>query len=177
MNKILLSIPLGVNDENGIEESPALLRALDAATIKNMIQRVEKVQALRQEDSDVFSMTRHSFSGQVYDRSVVSDLFEGLNLYDECSVELTEEQYRRIEQEIEEWGQESASMRVECRQEHYLDDGVYFTALVKHTSIELESQGLGLDTLQGYLARLDDDDSEEFSYPSGDSDRERFGNE
>jgi hypothetical protein len=90
---------------------------------------------------------------RVFDRGKVDP--EGVDLYDECSVELTEAQYEEIEAAVN--GEDDVELRVDCRQEHYMDDGVYFTACLKHTGIEFESQGLGLDTLRAYRTRLEQD--------------------
>ena len=158
---IYVSVPMFVNADPGIEECPGVLMALDAPTIKTLISRIEMVNTLKQQDPDVFALARHNFSVTIFDRSAVSDFLEDADLFDEGVTELTEEQYNIIAAEEEKGNTQGfdedkgASIRAECRQEHYMEDAVYYTAIVKHTSIEMESTSLGLETLRGYLARLE----------------------
>lgn len=155
-NMNYLSIPMMVNGGSEIEESPALLVELDLDTAATWVNRIEKVVALCQEDRDIFSVTRHEFGLTIFDRGRVE--LDDVDLYDngESWVELTPEQYQRIKAEVDKGttfdaDEPGAGIRVECCQEHYLNDMVYFTAVLKHTSIELESQGIRLDTLKSYL--------------------------
>jgi hypothetical protein len=55
---------------------------------------------------------------------------------------------------MKERGSDSAEIKVDNRREEYLTGGVYFAALMKHTTVELESQGLSLENLLGYRKRL-----------------------
>jgi hypothetical protein len=186
MNQIYLSIPLVVHDENGIEESPALLLALDTNWINARLAYCKRTELLKAGDRDVFEVTRHNFGLQIYDRSRID--LDGLDLYQdgESTVELTRAQYEHILGRYENEGTTLASddpgiyVKAECMLEHNMDDGVYFTAVLKYTSITLESQGLGVDTLERYrdqLRKLDARDQEPVEYPRADPDRERFGNE
>lgn len=158
MTKIYLSIPMNVNGDE-ISEMPALLVTLDLAAVRDMIHRVRKVRAMHAEDDWMFSLTRHGFAPivEVYDRCRVD--LENLDLFDECSVELTEEQHAQIEAKVDQGTtidleNPGAAIKADNRLENYITDGVYFTATVKYTSVTLESQGIGLDDLLAYRKRL-----------------------
>jgi hypothetical protein len=153
MTKIYLSIPMNVNGDE-ISEMPALLVTLDLDTIKAMILQVRRIQQLHAKDDQIFSMRRHGTTpiAEVYDLG--NAYLDSVDLFADGVTELTDQQYGSIKNAIKERGSDSAEIKVDNRREEYLTGGVYFAALMKHTTVELESQGLGLDDLLAYRKRL-----------------------
>lgn len=162
-NKMYLCLNMSVLSEVDIEEDAALLLELGVSEIEDMISRIEKVAVLRQEDPDVFSLTRHAYGLSVIDMSKVK--IGGLNLYrndnrDGKANFLTEKQFNAIMDQMEAHGSSldpddpGPEMSVAASMENYTYGDVYFTAFVEHTDIEIQSQSISIDVLKDFLTRL-----------------------
>lgn len=156
-----LAVPMLAHAEDGIQEQPALLLSLWLEEIRTLGKRIRKVAALVRKDPDVFSLTRHAPGLVVFD-CIFGNLGQ---VFADCPplaelppVELTPEQCWDVQDAIAAGDSlavvAGASIRVECGQEHYTKDGVYFTCFLPGTTIQLESQVLDAVMLAKYAADL-----------------------